>query len=220
MRQNTTVKLIFLLGLGLLLVTLLMGYSIDGDLKRMGLTVYQQQSGTVGLIKFLLFAFGYPLGLLVLFVAAILMSAHSRFQYLRLLLLLVALSLIIVIVPTVFGREHSAGYFGTGGITILILVSLTAWFWGRYRRALSHEMRTAADLKALGYYCFALAAWNICGYAGMPGFAAYPDKLIEFDSLAFSLGQLKVVMAYFVVGWLFTLVGMIRASIVSRCNEH
>jgi hypothetical protein len=86
------------------------------------------------------------------------------------------------------------------------------WHWGRFRLRLNDAKREAADWQGLGYLSFALAAWNLCGFGGMPGFAVYPQKMIELNAIPFAVGQLKAVMALFILGWVFTVLGLRRAT--------
>ena len=87
---------------------------------------------------------------------------------------------------------------------------LTLGLWGRYRASLPPQARSASDLQAVGYFCFALAAWNSCGVGGMPGFALYPDRMQQLETHFIAVVNLKAAMAFFVLGWLFTFLSFYR----------
>jgi hypothetical protein len=81
------------------------------------------------------------------------------------------------------------------------------------------ERHAALDLQAIGYFCFALAAWNSCGFGSVPSFALFPEKMIALGTRDFAVGQLKSIMAFFVLGWLFTMLGFFKASRAGRSNS-
>ena len=113
----------------------------------------------------------------------------------------------------------SPTYFGTGGISILVLAAATIYFWGSYRARQPASRHTALDLQAIGYLCFALAAWNTSGFGDAPSFALFPEKMIALDAHGFAVGQLKSIMAFFVLGWLFTMLGFFKAARDTRRGE-
>ena len=43
-------------------------------------------------------------------------------------------------------------------------------------------------------------------------FAVYPEKMIALNAIPFAVGQLKAVMALFILGWIFTVLGLRRAA--------
>lgn len=155
--------------------------------------------------KFILFAFGFPLGVgLALWGAALGGGADGR----RALLFGAAAAVgpvVMLAIPVVAGVADSPVYFGVGGVTLLLLILLTLAGWGFYRSRLPRTVRSAGDLQAVGYCCFALAAWTVCGVGGMPGFALYPDRMQQLQTHFMAIVNLKAAMAFFILGWLFTL---------------
>jgi len=119
---------------------------------------------------------------------------------------------IIMFIHKVLGVSHSPAYFGAGGVSIMVLIAISIWYWGKYRAQLSPVSRKAVDLQAVGYLFFALAAWNLCGVGGPPGFALYPEKMLVLEPKFFAVAQLKVVMAFFVIAWVFTALGFKAAT--------
>lgn len=168
--------------------------------------------GTATWARLPLFAYGFPTGLaLVLAGAALLGGARGR----RLLLLGAGAGagpLLMLLVPSLFGRAPSPPYFGVGGVAIFVLFTAVVSAWARQRAGLEEPARGAADLQALGHLAFALAAWNVCGASAMPGWGLYPERVIAAGTQALVVGQIKAAMAFFVVGWLCTLLGLRRAA--------
>jgi hypothetical protein len=192
------------------------GKTIQAEVTALGLAGIEARDGERGLVKILVFAFSYPLGVALCLMGAALRAnvattLMGRIGGFALLVLLVPL-----LSPAVLGKQHSPQFFGLGGITLLGLTALALWYWGKFRARVSAALRPAADWQGLGVFAFALAAWNLCGVGGMPGFAIYPDQVNKLQSLPFVVPQLKAVMALLILGFLFTTLGLRRAAMVVR----
>jgi hypothetical protein len=203
-------------GAALMVFAVLLGKYFLPELHALGFTRYQAAATPPQGLKALLFAVGFPLGVGACVLGALLMSGATRGRVLLFAVGAFLAATAALWLPALTGAGHSPAYFGTGGILIMALVIAGAWFWGRVRGKLEVQARGAADWLAGGYLCFALAAWNLCGVGGMPGFALYPEKVTSLETLGFVIGQLKVVMAFFVLGWLFTAVGVYRRFAARR----
>ena len=204
--------IVYLIGLTLMIGDVLYGKQIQPDVATLGIAGVQTKYGDSGGVKLLLFAFSFPLGMGISFVGAALFGGTANARAGRLGAIAPLLVLAPILIPAIFGTQHSPSYFGYGGMAILVLVAAALWFWGQHRVRLAEPMRTAADLQGLGLLAFALAAWNLCGFGGMPSFAIYPDKMIALNAIPFAVGQLKAVMALFILGWIFTVLGFYRAT--------
>jgi hypothetical protein len=172
-----------------------------------------------GMIPAMVFFFAFPVGLVICMVGAVAMRRSLTGRVWSYILLVIPAVAMVVLVPKIFGKEISADYFGTGGIAILLLSAATIYFWGSYRARQPARRHAALDLQAIGYLCFALAAWNSCGFGGAPSFALFPEKMIALDARDFAVGQLKSIMALFVLGWLFTMLGFFISARAARRDE-
>lgn len=208
--------LVFFAGLLLMALSTVMGKVVQSQLGEIGISGLQQTHGIGGMAPAMVFFFAFPVGLVICLMGAMSMrrTLHAR-TWLFALLAAPAVAL-VVLVPMLFGREPSPEYFGAGGIAILVLCAATIYYWGSYRARQPASRHTALDLQAVGYLCFALAAWNACGFGGAPAFALYPEKMLALDARAFAVGQLKAIMAFFVLGWLFTMLGFFVAARAAR----
>jgi hypothetical protein len=187
MTSQRTASTLFVIGIGLMATIVVLGkYHLAPILDSLGVRAYQAKFGDPGMLKFLLFAVGFPLGAGLTMLGGYSLSGAQRSRTALLVVLTLVAAIAAVLVQGIFGTKHSPAYFGVGGITIGALVTVTFWYWGHYRRALPETLRASADLQACGYLWFAVAAWNTCGFGGMPSYAIYPQKLLAHDSLWFS----------------------------------
>jgi len=202
----------YLAGLAIMVGDALYGKQIQAEVTLLGIAGMQARHGDAGALKLLLFAFAFPLGVSVSLLGAALFGGTAKSRTGRLAGIALLVVLVPMLIPGIFGAQHSPAFFGYGGMSILALVAAAIWFWGKYRMHLPDTLRPAADWQGLGYLAFALAAWNLCGFGGMPGFAVHPEKMMALDAIPFAVGQLKAVMALFILGWIFTVLGLHRAA--------
>lgn len=211
--------LVFFVGFAVMALSAAMGNVLQAKLYEQGITGLQQSAGVTGMIPAMVFFFSFPLGLIVCMTGAIKMRRSLTGSAWPYALLAVPAIAIVVLVPVVFGRELSPGYFGIGGVTVLLLVAATIFYWGSYRARQPANRHAAMDLQAIGYLCFALAAWNTCGFGSVPSFALFPEKMIAFDARGIAIGQLKAIMAFFVLGWLFSAWAFYKAARDARSGD-
>lgn len=204
MTQTKSAALVFILGTALMSATLILGKYFMPEIQSGQAGRFADMRHSAAMLKLLVFAFGFPLGMGLTLFGAALFGGSRGLRSVLFALIALAGPLIMFLIPGLAGTERSPAYFGIGGLSIAVLFLISTWTWGRRRAHLAEQRRTSADLQALGYLCFALAAWNICGVGGMPGFALYPEKSAALDTSFFIIVNLKIAMAFFVLGWLFT----------------
>jgi len=210
----------FFIGLIVMISSVLTGISIQPEVGRLGMDAYLAQQGAPGQLGFMLFAFGFPLGLCICAAGLFAASGGKGMGLLPFGLLLLVAALLPFLVPFLIGKQPSAAFFGSAGYLLLPLIVLTFWLWGSYRTSLQQAERLAADFQGAGYVCFAMAAWNLCGVGGMPSFALTPEKMLATGSINFATGQMKTVMLLLLSGWLLTLLGYYRAGRSHARPEH
>jgi len=207
--QNRKGMVLFFAGAAVMVAMMFLGYSIEEELTTVGMRALEERRDPVMGLVFL-FAFGFPLGIVAVLAGALLMC---QVRVAKVLAIVISGSLLVslaALVPTIVGRETGGWYFGAGGISILTAIVVSFWYWAQYRAGLNGSAATAADIKALGYLCFALAAWNTCGLASLPSFGLYPETMLAQGMRPFAVGQAKAIMAYFVLGWVFTAAGFYK----------
>jgi hypothetical protein len=191
---------VFFSGLVVMGLSAIMGKVLRPQLYELGIDGLQQAYGVTGMAPAMVFFFAFPVGLVICLMGAVSMRRSLTGGVWTNILLVIPAVATVVLVPMIFGREPSANYFGAGGVSILLLSAASIYYWGSYRARQPASRHAALDLQAIGYLCFALAAWNTCGFGGAPSFALFPEKMIALDARDFAIGQLKSVMAFFVMG--------------------
>ncbi len=204
---NPSGMIMFGVGTGLMIVAVALGYAIQPDVATLGMEAYRAEAGVMGTVAFVMFAFGFPMGIGLVAIGAM-RGSGTPWRRLAWCGALVAFAVSsVVLVPLGFGRSLGGGFFGAGGILILALVLATAWFWGACRARMPQGSRISTDLKGGGYLCFAMAAWNLCGLGDMPSYALSPETMLAVASQPFAVGQMKAIMVLLVVGWALTALG-------------
>lgn len=209
--HRTAGWLLFGLGTAVLGGTVVLGKLFMPELQGESPQTLEAIQGTAAMAKLAAFGSSFPLGLSLAIVGAGLLGGASGRRAALLGAAALALIGISRLVPRIFGTESSALYFGSGGVMLLILMLMTAHAWSQQRLLLPAAGRAAADLQALGYLCFGIATWYLCGTGGMPGFALDPERMAAVGSLWFAVANYKVALALFVLGWVFTWLGLRRA---------
>lgn len=203
---------VFFAGLLVMISAVLTGNSIQPEVSRLGMEVYLAQHSVSGWLEFLLFAFGFPLGLMICAIGLFTASGSKGAGLFPFGLVLLIATLLPLLAPLLLGRQPSTTFFGTAGYLLLSLTVITLWLWGRHRAGLQQMQRRASDFQGAGYVCFAMAAWNLCGVGGMPAFALTPERMLTTGTTAFATGQMKAVMLLLLLGWLLTLFGYYHAG--------
>lgn len=219
MSNNRAGVLIFFSGFLVMALSAVMGKVLQSQLYELGITGLQETHGMTGMVPAMVFFFSFPVGLVICLIGAVKMRRSLSGRVWPYALLAIPGVAIVVLVPMLFGRELSADYFGIGGVAILLLAAATIYYWGTYRAKQPARRHAALDFQAIGYLCFALAAWNSCGFGSVPSFALFPEKMIALGAHDVAVGQLKSIMAFFVLGWLFTMLGFFKAARSTRGDE-
>jgi len=203
---------LYVAGTVLMVLATITGKLIQKDLEQLGAQGVMESGDPIMALAMFFFIFAFPIGVGISFSGAMLSGGRAKSKPLLFIGLALVSIAIIMFIHKVLGVSHSPIYFGSGGISIMVLIAISIWYWGKYRAQVSLISRKAIDLQAVGYLFFALAAWNLCGVGGAPGFALYPDKMLTLEPKFFAVAQLKVVMAFFVIAWIFTVLGLREAS--------
>jgi len=162
-------------------------------------------SQALGRAFFFLWAFSVPIGLVLAGIGALLYvgANGSRIAFfgvgMVLVIFLVDLVLRMYLVKT---DSHWHSVFGIGGALILIMFAGLLWLWAKKRRTVEAAEQAVADFQLVGYGCFFLASWYLCGFLG---------ALFNEGMKAFIPRSPLPIMIYLVLGWLFILISHYKA---------
>lgn len=210
--MNFASKIMLVAALLIVIFLFVTGDSLAPEIKQLGMSAYIQQSGWQGGLFIFGFVFAFPLALLLIVLSGLLNGINNwRYHFILVHVVLLG-SLLVVIWPFIAGRENSVSYFAFSGGLLLVLIYSVGWFWAQQRRRSLPEEIKITDLRGIAYFFFALATWNMCGVAGMPGYALYPERSLEVNAYPFIIGQVKVVMLYLVFAWLSLLLSYLLRS--------
>jgi hypothetical protein len=202
----------FVFGLLIILAAVVTGTMISPELGNLGMDAYLSRQVASAWPGFMLFAFGVPLGLGISTTGLIAASGCRRNRLLWISLCLLVIAVLPVLVPHLTGREPEPVFFGVSGCVLVVLIVVSLLFWSKYRAGLRESERLATDLQGIGYVCFAMAAWNLCGIGGMPSFALDPETMLSTGSRGFATGHMKTIMLQLLAGWTFTVSGFYSAT--------
>lgn len=199
--------IVAIIGILLLLTSVIVGMSIHTELHCIGVKAYIAASPDFNKIIISLFQNGFLLGTSLLIVGAAIISDAGRKRVWLYGCLVIFAALIMSFIPIIFGVEHSSWFFILNGFLIIVCVILFSYFWSLHRHKLEEKAQVASDLKMAGYFFFIFAMWKICLLTGIPDLLLYPEKILQFNSLHHAIRDVKVIMALFVFGWIFTVLG-------------
>jgi len=196
---------IFFAGIVIIIAGQFLGIRVGSRIQEVGIQRFLD--GYMNLFRS--YYLSYPLGIII----AVIGTLYSRVTSSRLILFLI-IGLVSLTVydqaQLIAGTYPNPLFFGIGGGLITLILFSLIWCWAENRVELGEKAKTAADLQMLGYVFFAFAAWSACGIGGVPGYALYPNKMIEFQTLPILFSILAKVMIFFVIGWFFILLGQLK----------
>ena len=181
------------------LATLEQGRNTIGDV--------QQTVPLWKIIRYLLWAYSFKLGIfLALIGAALLASMDSR----RLLLFIVGglIYLTVAYAPL----PANSRLFGIGGGLITLFLFFIIHGWYRERKQLEGNRKTASDFRLVGYFFFAMASYNLCPLMGVKAFALYPEKMLQYGTETEAATFSTHVLIELVLGWFFILLSYRKKS--------
>jgi len=203
--KNKTGIGIFIAGIVIILTGQFLGLQVESRIHEVGI----QRFISVDMNLFRSYYLSYPLGIII----AVIGVLYSRIETSRLLLYLI----IGLVSLTVYDQAHLVAgtypnpiFFGIGGGSITLILLGLIWCWAKNRDELGENTKTAADLQMLGYIFLAFASWTVCGIGGVPGYALYPAKMLQFQTLPILFSLLAKVMIFFILGWFFILLGQLK----------
>ena len=117
--------------------------------------------------------------------------------------------------------ELASWFFGITGFVLTLLFLGIVWYWMKYGAVEEGEMKTAANLKMLGYMFLISAVWFMCGVLGPPGSALRPEMVLKYGTLDTAIFTAYMLMVFLLVGFLLIFLGQRKAckARIKKCSE-
>lgn len=199
---------IILIGLGVLFLLnsifgrylVLPGYLASLEQGQTTLESASQAVSTWKVIRYLLWAYSFKLGLFAILLGAVLRTEMSSTRK-RLIAIggLVYIGFAYIPLP-----GTSSIVFGVAGGLMLVLMVYIFLRWADERDQLQEHQRTASDYRMVGYFFFAMATYTLCPLMGVKAFALEPEKMIQYGLQGEAASFAIHLLIELVLGWGFT----------------
>lgn len=198
---------IFIISLGLLFLIIaifgryivLPGYLAGLEQGEASLDRASQTVSAWIIIRYLLWAYSFKLGIYLIFLGAALRTKISSTRKWW-----IAIGGLVYIA---FGYiplpSPSSIIFGIAGGLMTLFMIFIILNWANIRDQLPEQMRTASDYRLAGYFFFAMATYTLCPLLGIKTFALAPEKMIQYGLQQEAASFAFHVLIELVLGWLF-----------------
>jgi hypothetical protein len=151
------------------------------------------------IIRYLLWAYSFKLGLYFIVLGALFrtrMSSARRWAIGIAGFVYIGFAYMPLPAPTSF-------VFGlAGGIMTLLLIFIFLR-WANERSQLDEQQKTASDYRMAGYFFFGMATYTLCPLLGVKAFALSPEKMIQYGLQAEAASFAFHLLIELVLGWAF-----------------
>jgi hypothetical protein len=160
-----------------------------------------QAVGLWKVVRYLLWAYSFKLGIYLIVLSAALRTAMER----RTFWALVAGGLAYVGFAYAPLPAAPSLIYGLAGGAITVMALAIVYRWARERDDMEPRPRTSADLRMVGYFFFAMATYTLCPLMGVRAFALQPERMIEYGLQADAASFSFHLLIELVLGWTFIL---------------
>ena len=151
------------------------------------------------IIRYLLWAYSFKLGIYFIILGAIARTdMSSGRKWLIGIVGFVYIGFAYMPLP-----EPTSIVFGvTGGIMTLLMIYIFLR-WANERGQLDECQKTVSDYRMVGYFFFGMATYTFCPLLGVKAFALSPEKMIEYGLQAEAASFAFHLLIELVLGWIF-----------------
>jgi hypothetical protein len=150
-------------------------------------------------VRYLLWAYSFKLGIYFTLLGAVLRSLMSAFH-----IWLVAIVGFFYIAFAYIPMPVPASIvFGLAGGVMTLMIVFVVWRWTRERDKLDPTLRKSSDLRMAGFFFFAMATYTLCPLLGVKAFALSPEKMIQYGLQTEAASFAFHLLIELVLGWLF-----------------
>jgi len=168
-----------------------------------GQTTVENVSQTVSvwkIIRYLLWAYSFKLGLYFIILGATLrtkMSSTHKWY-------IAAGGFVYIAFAYIPLPNPESIIFGIAGGLMTLFMIFVFLRWANGRDQLEEHQRTASDYRMAGYFFFAMATYTLCPFMGVKTFALSPEKMIQYGLQQEAASFAFHILIELVLGWVFT----------------
>jgi len=169
-----------------------------------------QVASTWKVIRYLLWAYSFKLGIYFIILGAIFrteMSSSRKWMIGIGGFVYIAFAYIPLPSPTSI-------VFGIAGGLMTLLMIFIFLRWASERNKLDEPERTASDYRMAGYFFFGMAAYTLCPLLGVKAFALSPEKMIQYGLQAEAVSFAFHLLIELVLGWILVALSFRKINIL------
>jgi len=159
-----------------------------------------QIASTGKIIRYLLWAYSFKLGIYFIILGATFRTEiSSKRRWVIAIGGLVYIAFAYIPLP-----EPGSIIYGVSGGLMTILMIFIFFRWANERGQLPPSQQTASDYRMIGYFFFGMATYTLCPLMGVKTFALSPERMIEYGLQAEAASFAFHILIELVLGWTFT----------------
>lgn len=172
-------------------------------------------ASTWEIIRYLLWAYAFKLGIFLIILGTLLrtaMSSTRRWAFGIGGFIYIGFAYMPLPAP-------GSIVFGVAGGLITLLMLYIIWRWAEQRQGLQGHLRSASDFRMAGTFFFAMATYTLCPLLGVKTFALSPEKMIRYGLQAEAASFALHLLIELTLGWLFLTLSSRQAGLGMRENR-
>lgn len=150
-------------------------------------------------IRYLLWAYSFKLGIYFTILGAVLRTSMSSSE----VWLIAIVGFVYIAFAYIPMPEPASIVFGLSGGVMTLIIVFVIYRWAKERDKLDPMQRRSSDLRMAGYFFFAMATYTLCPLLGVKTFALSPEKMIRYSLQAEAASFAFHLLIELVLGWLF-----------------
>ncbi len=158
-----------------------------------------QVASTWKVIRYLLWAYSFKLGIYFIILGTILrteMSATRKWM--------IGIGVLVYIGFAYIPLPSPASIvFGISGGLMTLLMIYIFLRWAQERNQLEEHQKTVSDYRMAGYFFFGMATYTLCPLLGVKAFALTPEKMIQYGLQAEAASFAFHLLIELALGWAF-----------------
>jgi len=166
------------------------------------------------IIRYLLWAYSFKLGIFFIGIGALLKISISPAR----MWVFIGGGFVYIMLAYVPFPGYYPLFFGIGGGLITIFLIAIFLLWAANREQLEESEKKYTDFRLIGYFFFAMASYNLCPLMGVKAFGLYPEKMIRFGLQTEAVSFASRIMLELVLGWLSIFLSYWKRRIIGLPN--